>query len=266
MQISASFVVETALLGQGLVSVSNSQIKKLWPDDALVTWLQKGRIILGSIVEFLHYKDQIESWRRLDGLTLYKGMKERVDGFLTASAAIAVARDLRCPIVVSAGIGGIGDIIEERLCYDLPILAKTEITLVATSPKDMLDIPGTIGWLHKNGVKTFGVGTEYCDGYVFADQKTQLMQALSHDELGLIVRGHNLILNPIPHEKRLQNSEYLREAIKAGKLAEQNGDHYHPAANRRLDELSQGRSSIIQLDSLIANIAVARNIKMCPNL
>ncbi|MGI6120081.1 MAG: pseudouridine-5'-phosphate glycosidase [Desulfosporosinus sp.] len=264
MQGSTSYIVETALLGQGLVSVSNNQIKEQWPDDALVTWLQRGHIVLGSIMEFLHYqdqnRDQNKSWRRLDGLTLYEGIKEGVDGFLTASATMAVARDLKYPIVVSAGIGGIGDIIEERLCYDLPALAETEITLVATSPKDMLDIPGTLGWLHKNGVKTFGVGTEYCDGYVFVGQKTQLMQALNHEEL-VLVRGHNLILNPIPHEKRLQNFDYLREATKAGKLAEQNGDHYHPAANRRLDELSQGWSSIIQLDSLIANIAVARNIK-----
>lgn len=260
-----NFVVETALLGQGLVSVSNNQIKELWPDGALVAWLQKGGIILGSIEEFLYYKDQTESWKRLDGLTLYEGMKAEVNGFLTASAAMAVARDLGCPIVVSAGIGGIGDIIEERLCYDLPALAKTEITLVATSPKDMLDIPGTIGWLHNNNVKTFGVGTEYCDGYVFVGQKTQLMQALSRDEFSSIVRGHNLILNPIPYEKRLQKSDYLHEAIKAGKLAEQKGEHYHPAANRRLDELSQGYSSIIQLESLIDNIAVAREITVCPN-
>jgi hypothetical protein len=117
-----------------------------------------------------------------------------------------------------------------------------------------------IGWLHKNGVKTFGVGTEYCDGYVFVGQKTQLMQVLNHEEL-VLVRGHNLILNPIPHEKRLQNYGYICEAIKAGKLAEQNSDLYHPAANRRLDELRLGRSSLIQLESLIANIAVARNIK-----
>ena len=265
VQNSPSFIVETALLGQGLVSVSINQIKKLWPDDALVSWLQRGRIVLGSIAKFLDYRDQTESWLRLDGLTVYEGMKKGGNGFLTASATMAIAQDLGCPIVVSAGIGGIGDIVEERLCYDLPALAKTEITLVATSPKDMLDIPGTVGWLHKNGVRTFGVSTEYCDGYMFVGAKAKLMQALSHDELGLIVRGHNLILNPIPHGKRLQNSKYLGEAIKAGKLAEQNGKHYHPAANRRLDELSQGWSSTIQLDSLIANIAVARNIKVCSN-
>lgn len=261
-QNAANFIVETALLGQGLVSVKSDQIKNLWPDYAPLTWLQKGRVVLGSIEEFLHYKDQTLSWQRLDGLTLYDGMKSGVDGFLTASATIAVARDWGCPVVVSAGLGGIGDIIEEQFCYDLPALAETEITLVATSPKDMLDIPGTLRWLHQNGVKTFGIGTEYCDGYVFTGQKTQLTQVLNHDELGSIVHGHNLILNPIPHEKRLQNYDYLRQAIAAGKLAEQNGEPYHPAANRRLDELSQGWSSLIQLESLIANIAVARNIKL----
>jgi pseudouridine-5'-phosphate glycosidase len=264
VQASTNFIVETALLGQGLVSVSSQQIKALWPDDALVSWLQKGHIVVGSVTEFLKDKDQIESWQRLDGLTLYEGMQEGVNGFLTASATLAVAKDLGYPIVVSAGIGGIGDIIEERLCYDLPALAKTQITLVATSPKDMLDIPATIGWLQKNGVKTYGVGTAYCDGYVFIGPKTKLTQALSQDELGCLVRGHNLILNPIPPEKRLQNSDYLHEAIKAGKRAEQNGQHYHPAANRRLDEQSQGRSSMIQLQSLIANIAVARKIQLCP--
>ncbi len=134
-----------------MVSVSSKQIKELWPDDALVTWLQKGRIILGSIKDFLGYKDQNESWRRIDGLNLYEGSKEGVNGFLTASAAMAVARDLGCPIVVSAGIGGIGDIIEEPLCYDLPALAKTAITLVATSPKDMLNItiqPLIVVWMN----------------------------------------------------------------------------------------------------------------------
>lgn len=261
VQCSTNFIIETALLGQGLVSVTSNQIIERWPHDALVTWLQKGRIILGSIVEFLNYKEETKSWRRLNGLTLYEGIEEGVDGFLTASAAIAVARNLGCQIVVSAGIGGIGDIIEEHLCYDLPALANTEINLVATSPKDMLDIPSTIGWLHQNGVKTYGVDTEFCDGYVFVGQKSRLMQALSYDQLGSLARGHNLILNPIPHEKRLKNPEYLDEAIKAGKLAEQNNEHFHPAANRCLDELSQGRSSLIQLESLIANIAVARNIK-----
>lgn len=256
------FIVETALLGQGLISISSEQILEIWPADALVTWLQKGRVVISSIENFLSLRDETKDWRRLDGLTLNEGIQAGLNAFLTASATMAVAWEMGYPIAVTAGMGGIGDIIEERLCYDLPALAKTEITLVATSPKDMLDIPGTIEWLHSNGVKTYGVGTKFCDGYVFVGQKTKLIHALSQDGLCSLARGHNLILNPIPHEKRLNNPDYLREAIKAGKHAENNGQHYHPAANRRLDELSQGWSSKIQLDSLIANIAIARSISV----
>jgi pseudouridine-5'-phosphate glycosidase len=257
-----SYLVETALLGQGLISVRSEQVLEAWPADALVTWMQNGRIVIRSIDDL---RDNTEGWRRLDGLTLNEGMKAGLNAFLTASATMAVAGQTGYPIVVTAGMGGIGDIIGERLCYDLPALAQTEITLVATSPKDMLDIPGTIDWLHHNGVKTYGVGTAFCDGYVFAGQKTKLMHALGKGELASLPRGHNLLLNPIPHEKRLTNLEFLKEAIQAGKHAEKIGQPYHPAANRRLDELSQGWSSQIQLDSLLANTAVARNIKVYPN-
>ena len=191
MQSSINFVVETALLGQGLVSVSNNRIEELWPDGALVTWLQKGRVVLGSIEEFLYYKEQIKSWRRIDGLKIYDSMNEGVDGFLTASATVKVARDLGYPVAVSAGIGGIGDIIEERLSYDLPALAQTEITLIATSPKDMLDIPGTINWLHNNGVKTFGCGNRILRRLRLLGKKRNYARLLNHVELGSIVRGHN---------------------------------------------------------------------------
>ncbi len=258
------FLVETALLGQGLISISNAQIMAKWPEDALVAWMQNGEIIIRSIEKFLVWREKSANWQRVDGLTLQTGMNAGFNAFLTASATMVVAWQSGYPIVVTAGMGGIGDIIGERLCYDLPALAKTEITLVATSPKDMLDIPTTIDWLHNNGVLTYGVGTEFCDGYVFSGHKTKLRQSLLKDGGYSLRPGHNLLLNPIPHEKRLTSPDFLKAAIQAGKLAEENGQPYHPAANRRLDELSQGWSSQIQFDSLLANIAVARNIRVTP--
>jgi len=42
-------------------------------------------------------------------------------------------------------------------------------------------------------------------------------------------------------------------AIAAGKEAEAQGRYYHPAANNMIDLLSEGKSSLLQLDSIIAN-------------
>jgi len=68
------------------------------------------------------------------------------------------------------------------------------------------------------------------------------------------------VLNPISYERRLNDTNFLTEAIKAGRHAEDNGQHYHPAANKCLDILSLGLSSKIQLESLISNIDIARRI------
>lgn len=260
MTNSKKYVVESALLGQGLISISNNQIIKVWPEDAMIIWLQSGKIAIGCADAFLHAREGIKDWQRLDGITLHEGLRAGANAFLTASATMTLAHELGYPVAVTAGMGGIGDIKAERLCNDLPVLAGTEITLVATSPKDMLDIPATIEWLHDKGVKTYGINTGFCDGYVFIGQRTKLSKTLDIKEAGRLQTGNNLVLNPIPHDRRLTDTGFLKEAVAAGKQAEDDGQHYHPAANKRLDELSLGWSSKIQLDSLVANIETARRI------
>ena len=173
---------------------------------------------------------------------------------------MVVAKDIGCPVVVTAGMGGIGDIKAERLCYDLPALSEFGITLVATAPKDMLDIEATLEWLNDNGVQTLGFNTEYCNGYILTLDSYRLSGKLSSDNIDDLEYGCNLILNPILENKRIKDKYLLEEAIKCGKLAERIGEHYHPAVNACFDRLSSGLSSKIQLESLISNIKLAKLI------
>jgi len=62
-----------------------------------------------------------------------------------------------------------------------------------------------------------------------------------------------LLLNPIPHEMRLKDLTIIEKAKNAGKEAEEIGEYYHPAANAMIDRLSFGKSSKLQLNSLIEN-------------
>ena len=105
---------------------------------------------------------------------------------------MAVAKKINCNIVVTAGIGGIGDIKTEKLSYDLPALSKMGITLVATSPKDMLDIPGTFDYLHENGVNTYGYNRQDCNGYIFVLEPVKLKKRISEADLSNIPAGCNL--------------------------------------------------------------------------
>ncbi|SKC89794.1 pseudouridine-5'-phosphate glycosidase [Maledivibacter halophilus] len=255
-----NYLVETALLGHGLISVKSDDIISQWPKGAVLAWIEGGQPKIGNIEEFLLAKESINNWKRFDGLKLKEKFNKNTNAYLTASGTMVIAKKTGYPVVVTAGIGGIGDIKAERLCYDLPALSQLGITLVATSPKDMLDIPATLSWLKDNGVKIFGVNTKYCNGYIMKLDDYKLSVNLSYEDLNKMPYGCNLILNPIKEEKRLKNKYFLDEAIKSGKKAELEGTHYHPVANACFDRLSLGLSSKIQFDALISNIEIAELI------
>lgn len=255
------YLVETALLGHGLYSIEDNKIMSVWPQNAMLTWIENGEIKIGEIPEFIHSRSKSNEWLRLDGLSIEKNDFKNKNAFLTASGTMVVARKMKCSIVVTAGIGGIGEIKSEQLSYDLPALSKMGITLVATSPKDMLDLPKTFEWLHDNDVNTYGFNTKFCNGYLFKLEPYELGKKISEDNLKDIGSGYNLILNPIPESKRLKDLSLLDRCISCGKNAEDKGEYYHPAVNACFDKLSNGLSSLIQLESLISNINIAKKIE-----
>lgn len=254
------FLVETALLGHGLVSIDDDLIVSMWPDDVLLAWVENGNIKIGDIEEFMPARKNSKSWGRLDGLSIKRKDYFDKNAFLTASGTMEVAKDNNCCVVVSAGIGGIGDIKAEKFCYDLTAISETGVTLVATSPKDMLDIVGTLNWLHENGVNTYGYNTKYCNGYIFIGQPVELRHKIKEFDLRNVKSGCNLILNSIHEEKRLKDISILKWGILSGKEAEDKGEYYHPAANCYFDKISKGLSSMIQLEALISNINIAKKI------
>lgn len=255
-----NYLVETALLGHGLVSTEDDLIISLFPEDALLAWIENGEIRIDNVSEFMLARKQYDLWKRFDGEAVLKHEYKGENAFLTASGTMAVAKKMNCKIVVTAGIGGIGDIKDEQCSYDLPALSEMGITLVATAPKDMLDIKGTLNWLQEHQVHTYGFNTEVCTGYIFELEPIYLEKEITEADLKKINPGCNLILNPILPDKRLKELALLEGGIAAGKMAEKIGEAYHPAANAFFDKSSNGYSSLIQLKALIENINIARNI------
>lgn len=103
-----------------------------------------------------------------------KAMKEKLSGALNALGTMAVCEKLGISLAVTCGMGGIGDIKGEKLCADLPALARIPVTLVSTGPKDMLDRKETISWLIQHKVKVLGAWRDYCTGYIFSGEKVEL--------------------------------------------------------------------------------------------
>ena len=250
MNIETKFLVETALLTHGLKSIDNETLVKLWPwEHKCIAWVDRGEIIIGNINEFISFRNRAKELIRIDKDIFIESCNNGISGALTASGTMMAAKEKGIRIAVTAGMGGIGDIIGEELCADLPAIATMDVTLIATSPKDVIDIEGTIKWLLNHDVSIWGKDTDTVDGFMVTDKPVKLTGKYN----GQPLKGKTLLLNPVPNEMRLKDLTIIEKAKNAGKEAEERGEYYHPAANAMIDTLSFGRSSELQLKSLIEN-------------
>lgn len=251
------YLIETALLTHGLASVSNEDIIAQWPfAEANLAYLENGTVKTGTIQDYLKLREHPEQIARIDCTSLESAKTQGLSGAFTASATMAVCHELGIPVAVTAGMGGIGDVDGEELCPDLPALAQIPVVLVSTGPKDMLDRAATLSWLASHGVAVRGYNTVSCTGYVFQGEALSLrpFEKSGHAAPPL------LLINEIPVSDRISDSGILSEAVQAGHQAAAEGKAYHPAANRLIDQRTDGYSSRIQLASLIQNARAAGSL------
>jgi len=255
--LNPTVLVETALLGQGMPSVKNSQIRSLWPKSSHVAavWVEQGVTRIGFIENFLNVRDN-QGWLRADERSLQTVVSSLGSAFLTASALFPLAVQLGVKVVVTAGMGGARG---NTVSLDMN-LCKYNVLLIASAPKDSLDATATISLFRKSGVRVIGYSSVVSNGFLFVGAKDIRLDGLYEGESLLNLVSENkgcLLLNAIPYEKRISNRGYLQQAIKAG---EQSGKSFHPMVNKALDDLTGGLSSKMQLMSLISNIKVALEI------
>lgn len=250
-------LVETALLTHGLRSVTNEEIRKVWTDkDNNIAWISDGEIIIGDIDLYLEFRKKAEKLIRINSDTLEDARTRGLSGALTASGTLAVCEKFAIPLAVTCGMGGISD--GDRICQDLPALVKMKASLLTTGPKDMMDREKTIQWLIDHNVKVLGVDREYCNGYIFVGEKVKLQGRYGKDTKE--IKTPTLLIKEIPEEKRVQDSSFLSVGVEAGKKAAKEGCSFHPAVNGKIDELTDGYSSKIQLESLLANVRFAKTL------
>lgn len=246
------YLIESALLTHGLKSITNEEIRKVWDiNEKNIAWVSEGEIVIGAIEEFLKFRKNAESYIRINSDTLENALKEGISGALTASGTMAVCKKLGIPLAITCGMGGISE--GDRICQDLSALAELPVALLTTGPKDMMERQRTIDWLIEHDVKVYGTERDYCTGYVFSGEKIHLQGIYQEKE----IQPSMLLIHEIPEEKRVKNNELLEIAVQEGNRAAKEGKSFHPAVNGKLDDLTEGYSSRIQLESLLENAKYA---------
>lgn len=253
----ADYLVESALLSQGIKSITEQELFREWPaKSGPIVWLWKGKCVAGSVEEFCQVRRQGVLRSRICYQMYDQARREGLTGALTASGTMRACEELGISLAVSAGIGGLDRTAGFDRCHDLEALAVSRIALLATAPKDMFSLSETLEAVRDAGITVLGYDAGCCDGYLFQTEGVKLSGRWG----GQKVRGKCLYLQRIPTGKRLADRKLLEYACRYGEMERNKGGQYHPAVNAYLDEGSSGESSRLQLKSLIANLAWAEEL------
>lgn len=262
--MSFDILIETALLGQGITDVSDEEILETWQawfpqplNNVGLVWLRKSQIIAGNLESFLQYRSH-KDFLRVDGQKINTRNKTSLNGFCTAGAVLASAHEFQAEMVVTAGMGGI---YAGRISNDLPEICHRKAILISAGFKDMIEAKESLAYLHEKDIRVLGTAEPYYNGLLFLREKAALDRQYKGERLNQLKEENSFLLfNPIKNDLRLENKNWLRDSVVAGKSAASADGEFHPAVNKALANFSQGQSSKLQFAALLNNLLLALEI------
>ena len=189
-----------------------------------------------------------------------------LDGATTVAATMRIAAMAGIPVFATGGMGGVHRGAGENfdISADLTEMTQSNVALVTSGAKAILDLPLTLERLETDGVPVIGYGTgEFPAFYSRSSGLKVPMRADSAAEVAEIMRskwelgltGAIIVANPIPEQDEIPASEIEPVIVEA--LAEAQrlgifGKDVTPFLLGEIVKATKGRS-------LQANIALVRN-------
>lgn len=251
----AEFLVESALLTHGLKSIQDQALLEQWDPEWKIAWLEDGKIRIDDMEAFCTFRKKAETFGRVNYFNFQEAFESKRSGALTASGTMRVCEQKGIPLVVTCGIGGLKEGQDLVHCNDLCALQQSQVSMVATAFKDMFAFSWTAKQAKEAGIFVCVKEAEWEPGYLFLQDKSETFPTAE------TVQEKTLYLNPMPKDVRLADRRILVDAVAYGKAQEAQGGKFHPAVNARLDEQTKGKTSRLQLASLIQNIRWAAELR-----
>jgi pseudouridine-5'-phosphate glycosidase len=198
-----------------------------------------------------------------------------VSGATTVSGTAFLAARAGIRVFGTGGLGGVhrgwADVQDESA--DLPLLARTRITVVCAGVKSILDVPATLQRLETLGVGVLGFRTDRFPGFYLTDSGEPVDWTLREArEVAAVMRaqdalgGHEsalIVANPVPADEQLDRALHdrvLADALAAVDHEGITGQAITPFLLAYLTEHTQGASLEANLAAVRGNVALAADI------
>ena len=228
-----------------------------------------GQLRIGLDADELRELAEADDVDKLSIHNLGAGMAAGKTGSTTVAATVAAADMAKIRVFATGGIGGVHHGANETgdISADLTALARTDVTVVCSGAKAILDLPRTREVLETNGVTVLGFQTDYLPGFWY--ERTDLPVDARIDELRQLCeitrtraelgQGSGVLLcNPPPADVALRREEvdaWISEAQQS--VAGIRGKEITPFLLSKIAGLSEGRTMKTNIALLVSNAGLA---------
>lgn len=226
----------------------------------------EGKIRVGLRRDELERLAHATDVMKLSRADLAFGVVSGRPGATTVAATMIVARLAGIGVFATGGIGGVHRGAEQSfdVSADLQELARTEVVVVATGAKALLDLPKTLEALETLGVPVVCYGTDTFPAFWSRDSglpaplrldTPAAIAALADARRALGLGGGMLVANPVPAEDEIPAPEmagHIEAAHQAAVARRIAGKAVTPFLLDAILKLTGGRS-------LVTNIALIKN-------
>jgi len=226
----------------------------------------KGKIVIGLSESEIEFLAKGEKLVKVSKQNLGWTVANKLSGGTTVSASIFIARQVGIDVFVTGGIGGVHKDFSETfdISQDLDELSKTDIIVVSSGAKSIVDLRKTVEYLETKDVLILGYCTDQFPAFysresgidIFNRVETpkEIAQIFNHQKL-LGIKSAILVANPIPEEFDIPYSQIevvIEKAISEAKIRRIKGKELTPFLLNKIAEKTKGKS-------LISNIELLKN-------
>ena len=213
-------------------------------------------------------------YKKLSRRDLPIAIARKDNGATTVASTMIIAEKAGIKVFATGGIGGVHRGVEDSMdvSADLEELAITDVAVVCSGVKSILDIQKTLEYLETKGVPVVGFKTDRLPAFysresefgvdVRVDSAREAAEILkSKWNCGL--KGGVIIANPIPEKYSIdyeQIDKLINQAIKEMSSQGIKGKHQTPFLLNKVKELTSGRSLESNIQLALNNAALAAQI------
>ena len=201
-------------------------------------------------------------------------LSQKSDGATTVAATMIIAAMANIKVFATGGIGGVHRDINDSLdiSADLQELANTNVAVVCSGVKSILDIPRTLEYLETHGVPIIGYQTDKMPAFYTSESGSLVdYNCQSTDEIAKVMKikwemhfqGGIVVANPIPEKYSLPLNEInsvIKLALSEMKAKNIIGKKTKPFLLSKIAEKTKGKSLESNIQLVLNNASLAAQI------